>query len=69
VIFAFTHCLFALLQFAGQPAVVLSAVPVVLVTVPVAFVKPIVDVACTCVSPVTAEVIVTVHEAVAAPPA
>ncbi len=39
--------LVALAQFTVQPAVVLSAVPVVRATVPVALVKPIVEVACT----------------------
>ena len=37
-------------------------------TVPAALVKPIVEVACTLVVPATAEVIVTVQLAVAAPP-
>jgi len=51
-----------------HPAVVLSAVPVDLVTVPFAFVNPIVEVACTCVDPATAEVIVTVQLELVAPP-
>ena len=69
--YASTQALFAFPQncVAGsQPAVTLSAVPVVRVTDPVAFVKLIFDVACTCVDPAVAEVIVTVHDAVAAPP-
>jgi len=71
VIFAFTQVLFAFPQnwVAGsQPAVMLSAVPVVRDTDPVAFVKLITDVACTRVNPDTDEVIITVQDAVAAPP-
>ena len=49
--YASTQILFAFPQFAGQPAVTFSAVPVVRVTVPVALVKPMSEVACTCVSP------------------
>ncbi len=63
------QALAALPQFAAQPAVTLSAVPVVRETVPTALPNPIVEVACTLVVPATAEVIVTVHVAVAAPPA
>jgi hypothetical protein len=51
-----------------HPAVVLSAVPVVRDKVPVALLNPIVELACTCVNPATAEVIVTVQLDVAAPP-
>ncbi len=56
-------------QFTVQPAVTFAAVPVVRETVPTALPNPIVEVACTLVVPATAEVIVTVHVAVAAPPA
>ena len=65
---ASTQVLFAFPQFAVQPAVTFAAVPVVRVTVPAALVNPIVEVACTVVVPATAEVIVTVQLAVAAPP-
>ena len=61
--------LVALAQLAVQPAVTFAAVPVVRVTVPAAFVKPMFEVACTCVRPLTAEVIVTVQLAVVPPPA
>jgi hypothetical protein len=65
---ASTQCLSASLQSLVHPAVTLSTVPVDLVTVPFALVNPIAEVACTCVSPVTGEVIVTVQLDVAAPP-
>ncbi len=64
-----TQSLFALPQFAVQPAVTFVADPVVRDTVPTALPNPMLEVACTVVLPATAEVIVTVHVAVAAPPA
>ena len=65
---ASTQFFAALAQLAAQPAVTLAAVPVVRVTLPAALVKPTFEVACTWVRPPTAEVIVTVQLAVAAPP-
>ncbi len=66
---ASTQLLLAFAQFAVQPAVTLAAVPVVRDTVPTALVNPMLEVACTWVTPTAAEVIVTVQLAVAAPPA
>ncbi len=66
---ASTQLFAALPQFNVQPAVTLSAVPVVRDTVPTALPNPIVEVARTVVVPATAEVIVTVQVAVAEPPA
>ncbi len=66
---ASTQFLSAFPQLTVQPAVTLSAVPVVRETVPSALAKPTVEVARTWVSPHAAEVIVTVQLAVAAPPA
>src|SRR5438067_604416 len=65
---ASTHVLPAFAQLAGQPAVTFAAVPVVRAKVPVAVVKPTLEVACTVVVPPAVEVIVTVQVAVAAPP-
>ncbi len=66
---ASTQLLLALPQSLEQPAVTLSAEPVLRETVPTALPNPIVEVACTVVVPATAEVIVTVQLAVADPPA
>ena len=63
-----SQLLFAFPQFAVQPASTFAADPVVRVTAPTAFVNPMFEVACTVVVPATAEVIVTVQLAVAAPP-
>ena len=65
---ASTQLLDAFPQFTVQPAVTFAAVPVVRDTVPTALVNPMLEVACTLVVPATAEVIVTVQLAVAAPP-
>ena len=66
---ASTQFLVAFPQFTVQPAVTFAAAPVVRVTVPVALVKPIVRGRLHLGQPATAEVIVTVQLAVAAPPA
>jgi hypothetical protein len=63
------HSLLALLQLLEQPAVVFEAVPVVRESgPPFAFVKPMLEVACTSVIPATDELIVTVQDALVPPP-
>jgi hypothetical protein len=66
---ASAHVLLAFPQKPVQPAVTSEAVPVVRVTFPLVFPKPITELACTVLVPAPFDVIFTVHDAVVDPPA